>query len=209
MPEKLKVNPTRMELKRLKERLKTASRGHKMLKDKSDEMIRRFVIFARENKKLREEVEQELANALQSFLLAKSTSDDFVIQEAVAMAGHEVELDLSTKNVMNVQVPKIEIKEKDVKEKYPYSFISVTSELDSSIATISELLVKLVKLAEIEKTCNMLAMEIEKNRRRVNALEYVMIPQTQEAIKDITMKLDENERSNTVRLMKVKTIIQK
>ena len=200
MPEKLKVNPTRMELKRLKERLKTASRGHKMLKDKSDEMIRRFVIFARENKKLREEVEQELANALQSFLLAKSTSDDFVIQEAVAMAGHEVELDLSTKNVMNVQVPKIEIKEKDVKEKYPYSFISVTSELDSSIATIS---------AEIEKTCNMLAMEIEKNRRRVNALEYVMIPQTQEAIKDITMKLDENERSNTVRLMKVKTIIQK
>ena len=110
MPEKLKVNPTRMELKRLKERLKTASRGHKMLKDKSDEMIRRFVIFARENKKLREEVEQELANALQSFLLAKSTSDDFVIQEAVAMAGHEVELDLSTKNVMNVQVPKIEIK---------------------------------------------------------------------------------------------------
>ncbi|MCI7402436.1 MAG: V-type ATP synthase subunit D [Christensenella sp.] len=209
MPEKLKVNPTRMELKRLKERLKTASRGHKMLKDKSDEMIRRFVIFARENKKLREEVEQELANALQSFLLAKSTSDDFVIQEAVAMAGHEVELDLSTKNVMNVQVPKIEIKEKDVKEKYPYSFISVTSELDSSIATVSELLVKLVKLAEIEKTCNMLAMEIEKNRRRVNALEYVMIPQTQEAIKDITMKLDENERSNTVRLMKVKTIIQK
>ena len=209
MPEKLKVNPTRMELKRLKERLKTASRGHKMLKDKSDEMIRRFVIFARENKKLREEVEQELANALQSFLLAKSTSDDFVIQEAVAMAGHEVELDLSTKNVMNVQVPKIEIKEKDAKEKYPYSFISVTSELDSSIATISELLVKLVKLAEIEKTCNMLAMEIEKNRRRVNALEYVMIPQTQEAIKDITMKLDENERSNIVRLMKVKTIIQK
>ena len=209
MPEKLKVNPTRMELKRLKERLKTASRGHKMLKDKSDEMIRRFVVFARENKKLREEVEVELANALKTFLLSKSISDDFVIQEAVAMAGREVELKLSTKNVMNVQVPTINISEKDVKEKYPYSFATVTSELDSSIATISELLVKLVKLAEVEKTCNMLAIEIEKNRRRVNALEYVMIPQTEDAIKDITMKLDENERSNTVRLMKVKTIIQK
>ncbi len=208
MAEKLKVNPTRMELKRLKERLKTAARGHKLLKDKSDEMIRQFVGYAKENKKLREEVEGDLANALTVFLLAKSVSDEAAIQEAVAMPGTKVSLDLTTKNVMSVQVPGIEIKEGDVSEKYPYSFASVTSELDSSIATISELLVKLVKLAEVEKTCNMLAVEIEKNRRRVNALEYVMIPQTEEAIKDISMKLDENERSNTVRLMKVKTIIQ-
>ncbi len=208
MAEKLRVNPTRMELKRLKERLKMASRGHKLLKDKSDEMIRRFVGYAKEDKRLREDVEVDLANALQKFLLAKSISDEAQIQEAVAMPGTQVSLKLDTANVMAVQVPKITIEESEAKEKYPYSFASVTAELDSSIATISELLVKLVELAEVEKTCNMLAIEIEKNRRRVNALEYVMIPQTEEAISDITMKLDEAERSNTVRLMKVKTIIQ-
>ena len=209
MAEKLRVNPTRMELKRLKERLKMASRGHKLLKDKSDEMIRRFVGYAKEDKRLREEVEGDLANALTKFLLAKSISDEAAIQEAVAMPGTQVSLKLDTANVMAVSVPKITIEESDSKEKYPYSFTSVTAELDSSIATISELLVKLVELAQVEKTCNMLAIEIEKNRRRVNALEYVMIPQTEEAIGDITMKLDEAERSNTVRLMKVKTIIQK
>ncbi len=209
MAEKLRVNPTRMELKRLKERLKMASRGHKLLKDKSDEMIRRFVGYAKENKRLRDDIEVDLANALTKFLLAKSISDEAQIQEAVAMPGTQVSLKLETSNVMAVQVPKITIEESDSTEKYPYSFTSVTSELDSSIATISELLVKLVELAEVEKTCNMLAIEIEKNRRRVNALEYVMIPQTEEAIGDITMKLDEAERSNTVRLMKVKTIIQK
>lgn len=209
MAERLKVNPTRMELKNLKTKLKTASRGHKLLKDKSDEMIRRFIEFAKENMKLRREVEKELSSALTSFLLAKAVSNESSIQEAVAMAGTKVELELGTKNVMSVQVPSISIKERDLSEKYPYSFAFVTAELDSSIATISELLVKLVKLAEIEKTCNMLAIEIEKNRRRVNALEYVMIPQTEETIKYISMKLDENERSNTVRLMKVKSIIQK
>lgn len=209
MAEKLRVNPTRMELKRLKERLKMASRGHKLLKDKSDEMIRRFVGYAKEDKRLREDVEKDLANALTKFLLAKSISDEAAIQEAVAMPGTQVSLQLDTANVMAVQVPKITIQESDSTEKYPYSFTSVTAELDSSIATISDLLVKLVELAQVEKTCNMLAIEIEKNRRRVNALEYVMIPQTEEAIGDITMKLDEAERSNTVRLMKVKTIIQK
>ena len=209
MAERLKVNPTRMELKNLKTKLKTASRGHKLLKDKSDEMIRRFIEFAKENMKLRREVEKELSSALTNFLLAKAVSNESSIQEAVAMAGTKVELELGTKNVMSVQVPSISIKERDLSEKYPYSFAFVTAELDSSIATISELLVKLVKLAEIEKTCNMLAIEIEKNRRRVNALEYVMIPQTEETIKYISMKLDENERSNTVRLMKVKSIIQK
>ena len=209
MAEKLRVNPTRMELKRLKERLKMASRGHKLLKDKSDEMIRRFVGYAKEDKRLREYIEVDLANALTKFLLAKSVSDEAQIQEAVAMPGTQVSLKLDTANVMAVQVPKITIEESEAKEKYPYSFASVTAELDSSIATISELLVKMVELAEVEKTCNMLAIEIEKNRRRVNALEYVMIPQTEEAISDITMKLDEAERSNTVRLMKVKTIIQK
>ncbi len=206
---KLKVNPTRMELRRLKGRLKTAVRGHKLLKDKSDEMIRRFVEYAKQNRQLRQEVEQELSKALGTFVVAKAMSEDYVIQEALAMPTSSASLELSTTNIMSVLVPKIQVNMQSNKEKYPYSFSSVTAELDSSIATISQLLEKLIALAEIEKTCNMLAIEIEKNRRRVNALEYIMIPQTEETIKFITMKLDENERGNIVRLMKVKDVINK
>lgn len=207
MPTKLKVNPTRMELRRLKDRKKTAVRGHKLLKDKSDEMIRQFIGYANQNKKLREEIESELAQALQSFMLAKSISDESIIQEALTMPSHKMELDISTRNIMSVNVPIINIKSSDSVGNYPYSFASVTSELDASIVVINKFADKLIKLAEIEKTCNMLAFEIEKNRRRVNALEYVMIPQTSEAIKEITMKLDENERGNIVRLMKVKSML--
>ena len=207
MAAKLKVNPTRMELRRLKDRKKTAVRGHKLLKDKSDEMIRQFIGYAKDNMKIRLEVEKELGEALANFMLAKAVSESSAIEEALSMPAVSMELELSTNNVMSVNVPKIVIKKSDSKSLYPYSFASVTSELDSSIAVISGLSDKLIKLAEVEKTCNMLAYEIEKNRRRVNALEYVMIPQTSEAIKDITMKLDENERGNIVRLMKVKSII--
>lgn len=205
---KLNVNPTRMELRRLKTRLKTATRGHKLLKDKSDEMIRQFMLYIRENKRLREEVEGELSQALKEFMLARAVSSDAVIEEAVAMPGVKAELKTSEKNVMSVGVPEFEIVEHESADLYPYSFAGVTSELDNSIATLSTLLGKLLKLAEVEKTCNMLADEIEKNRRRVNALEYVMIPQLEETIKYITMKLDENERSATIRLMKVKSMIE-
>ncbi len=205
---KLNVNPTRMELRRLKTRLKTATRGHKLLKDKSDEMVRQFMLYIRENKRLRDQVEQELANAMKSFMLARAVSSDAVIEEAISMPGVKVNLETSEKNVMSVNVPVFDISS-EVKELYPYSFASVTSELDMSIASLTTLLPKLLKLAEVEKTCNMLADEIEKNRRRVNALEYVMIPQLIETIKYITMKLDENERSATIRLMKVKSMIDK
>ena len=207
MASKLKVNPTRMELRRLKNRKKTAVRGHKLLKDKSDEMIRQFIGYAKENMRLRLEVEQGLSNALAEFMLAKSVSQDGVIWEALSMPSIGMELEIGTKNIMSVNVPSIGIKKSESTSLYPYSFASVTSELDKSISTISVLAEKLIKLAEVEKTCNMLATEIEKNRRRVNALEYIMIPQTEEAIHDITMKLDENERGNIVRLMKVKTML--
>ena len=207
MAERLKVNPTRMELRRLKDRLKTAVRGHKLLKDKSDEMIRRFMEYAKQNKALREEVEKELADALRSFVLAKAVSDEYAIQEAVVMPSSQITLTASTDNVMSVIVPKFELHKTQGEDKYPYSYGSVTAELDGSIAILTELMQKLITLAEIEKTCNMLADEIEKNRRRVNALEYVMIPQTEETIRYITMKLDENERGNTVRLMKIKSIL--
>lgn len=205
---KLNVNPTRMELRRLKTRLKTATRGHKLLKDKSDEMIRQFMLHIRENKRLREEVEQELSVALKEFMLARAVSSDAVIEEAVAMPGVKAELKTSEKNVMSVNVPVLSA-EFSGGDAYPYSFATVTSELDSSIAALTGLLGKMLRLAEEEKTCNMLADEIEKNRRRVNALEYVMIPQLEETIKYITMKLDENERGATVRLMKVKSMIER
>ena len=205
---KMNVNPTRMELRRLKTRLKTATRGHKLLKDKSDEMIRQFMVYVRENKRLREEIEAELSSALKGFTLARALSSNAVIEEAVMMPATKAEISLSSDNVMSVEVPSISVVEHEGQDKYPYSFDTVTSELDASIGTLSTLLVKLVKLAEVEKTCNMLADEIEKNRRRVNALEYVMIPQIEETIKYINMKLDENERASTIRLMKVKSMIE-
>lgn len=205
---RMNVNPTRMELRRLKTRLKTAVRGHKLLKDKSDETIRQFMIYIKENQRLRQEVESELSLALKSFMLASAVTTEQVMEEAVAMPGVSVKLETGSNNVMSVNVPTITIIDSDNKELYPYSFASVSSELDGSISTLSKLLTKLVKLAEVEKTCNMLADEIEKNRRRVNALEFVMIPQLQETIKYITMKLEENERANTIRLMKVKSMIQ-
>ena len=205
---RLNVNPTRMELRRLKARLKTAVRGHKLLKDKSDEMIRQFMVYARKNKQLRMETEAALSDALKGFMLARAVSDDQVIEEAVAMPASFVEAEVSTKSVMSVEVPSIIIKERKTQDMFPYSFSSVTAELDDSIVTLNGVVAKMVELAEVEKTCNMLADEIEKNRRRVNALEYVMIPELEETIKYISMKLEEQERSNVVRLMKVKDMIQ-
>jgi len=205
---KLNVNPTRMELRRLKTRLKTAVRGHKLLKDKADESVRQFMQYIRENKRLREELEAETSAVLRSFLLAGAVSSPQILAEAVCMPAYSVTLISGQKNIMGVTVPSLTVAESDKTSLYPYSFATSTAELDESIAKLSTLLVKLIRLAEVEKTCNMLADEIEKNRRRVNALEHVMIPRLKETIKFITMKLDENERSNIIRLMKVKEIIE-
>ena len=205
---KLNVNPTRMELTRLKQRLKTANKGHKMLKDKSDEMIRQFMGLVKENKALREEVEKELKSALSAFIMARAVSDEATIEEALQAPITDYELIVTEKNLMSVSVPVIELKEGKATDFFPYGFINVTAELDLAVNKMQSLKTKLIRLAEIEKTCNLLADEIEKNRRRVNALEYVMIPNTEETIKYITMKLDENERGNTVRLMKVKSKIK-
>lgn len=205
---KLNVNPTRMELTKLKKRLKTAEKGHKMLKDKSDEMIRQFMSLVQENKRLREEVESEYLSALESFIMARAVSDQATLEEAFILPSVTPEIKITEKSVMNVIVPKIEI-ENEISSLYPYGFIGVTDELDVAVSKMQSLEPKLIKLAEIEKTCSLLADEIEKNRRRVNALEYVMIPDTQETIKYISMKLDENERGNVIRLMKVKSKIDK
>ena len=203
-----RVNPTRMELTRLKGRLKTATRGHKLLKDKSDEMIRQFMALIRRNLALRMEVEEALHSVLGSFMLAKAVSSPTDIEEAIAVPGKRVKIKSGSKNVMSVEVPSFLVDQSEKGETFPYGFASVTGELDGCIGEMGELLPKLIELAEVEKTCNMLADEIEKNRRRVNALEFVMIPEFRETIKYITMKLDEAERANTIRLMKVKSMIE-
>ena len=204
---RLNVNPTRMELRRIKDRLKTAVNGHKLLKDKSDEMVRQFMELIRENKKLRKELESELADALRSFMLARASSDEAAIEQAIVMPSFKVDMECGVKSVMGVDVPDIAFKPSAGGELLPYAFPSVTAELDVSVIKLSKLTEKLLRLAEIEKACNMLANEIVKNRRRVNALEYVMIPDCEETIKYIMMKLDENERSTQIRLMKVKSMI--
>ena len=203
----MNVNPTRMEMKRLQGRLKTAVRGHKLLKDKTDEMIRRFITLAEENKRLRIATEKELCVALSAFAKARATTDARVVEEAILMPSRKVSLTCSKRKVMGIDVPSISVSESSEGELYPYSFLTVTEQLDDSIRGLNQVLLKLVNLAETEKTCNMLAEEIEKNKRRVNALENIMIPQLTETIKYIKMKLDESERSATVRLMKVKEIL--
>ncbi len=204
---RLNVNPTRMELKKLKARLATAVRGHKLLKDKSDEMIRRFSILIKENKKLRDELEKELADCLKEFSLAAGLMEPDAMEKAFSMPTESIKATYGVQNVMSVEVPEIKVVESGAGNAYPYSFADVTSEADYSVKRIGELVRKLLTLAEVEKTTAMLAIEIERNKRRVNALEYVMIPQIEETIHYIKGKLDENERASITRLMKVKSMI--
>lgn len=202
---RLNVNPTRMELKKLKARLTTAVRGHKLLKDKSDEMIRRFTVIIRENKALRDEVEAELAETLRQFSVARSVTPAYSAETAFSMPTVAVKAECGVKSVMGVDVPDVQLIEEKRIDGLPYAFSEITSEADYSVEKISALLPKLIKLAETEKTVRLLADEIERNKRRVNALEYIMIPQLEETIKYIRDKLDENERASIVRLMKVKS----
>ena len=206
---RLNVNPTRMELKRLKARLKTAVRGHKLLKDKSDEMIRRFSVIIRKNKQLREEVEASLGDMLKQFSVARSLTGAEVVEQAFSMPTSPLAIECGIGNIMGVEVPEISVKQGKREVKFPYSFAGLTSEADASVDMLVQLMPRLVELAETEKTIRMLAEEIERNKRRVNALEYVMIPQLEETIKYISIKLDENERSALTRLMKVKDMLSK
>ena len=205
---RLNVNPTRMELKKLKARLSTAVRGHKLLKDKSDEMVRRFTLIIKENKRLREEVEAALSLTMKQFSIARSVTSAYQAETAFAMPSVSVKADCKTESVMGVDVPKLALVEEKRSDGLPYAYSEITGEADYSVQMASELLPKMLELAAVEKTVRMLADEIERNKRRVNALEYVMIPQLQETIKYIKDKLDENERAAVVRLMKVKSKAQ-
>jgi len=208
----LNVNPTRMELTKLKARLATATRGHKLLKDKQDELMRRFIEMIRRNKSLRENVEKELIEVFKEFLVSSAIMSPEFLEEAVALPKEEITVDIRKKNIMSVNVPVMNFVRKlaeDPGSIYPYGYAQTSSELDDAISRLYAIMPQLLDLAEVEKSCQLMADEIEKTRRRVNALEYRTIPELQETIKFIRMKLDENERGTITRLMKVKELIQK
>lgn len=206
---RLQVNPTRMELNRIKAKLLTARRGHKLLKDKRDELMRQFLLLVRENKLLRESVEKEIRSCNANFAFARSEMSKEQLSVALMNPKQAVYLETATRNVMSVDVPKFtyEMRTSDAGDIYPYGYAYTSGDLDAAVKSIADLLPLMLRLAECEKTCQLLASEIEKTRRRVNALEHVMIPQYEETIQFISMKLDENERSSQVRLMKVKDMM--
>ena len=203
---KLNVNPTRMELSRLKIKLVTAKKGHKLLKDKQDELMRIFIDMIKKNKKARMNTEKKVEGALKNFLLARAIMSNEAFEEAVYMPKMEFKIDVAKKNVMSVRIPVLSLDENlsnpDLSDIYPYSYASTSAELDDAVYELNSIMPDLIRLSELEKSCQLMADEIEKTRRRVNALEYMTIPQLEETIKFIRMKLDENDRASTIRLMK-------
>lgn len=198
-----------MELTRLKKKLATAVRGHKLLKDKRDELMRQFLDMVRENKRLREKVEADIRAASQNFVMARATMSDEELNTALLVPTQEATLKVETRNVMSVDIPVLHVQTRTANpgDIYSYGFAFTSGDLDDAVKSIADILPDMLRLAEIEKSCQLIAAEIEKTRRRVNALEHVMIPETEEAIQYITMKLDENERSTQIRLMKVKDMM--
>lgn len=203
------INPTRMELSRLKKKLATATRGHKLLKDKRDELMRQFLDMARLNRELRSKVENAIIAANKNFVLASATMSPQTLSTAMLAPKQEVYLDVTHKNVMSVDIPvySVETRTSDANDIYCYGLAFTSSDLDDAVSSLAEVLPDMLRLAEIEKSCQLMSAEIEKTRRRVNALEHVMIPQTKANIRYITMKLDENERATQTRLMKVKDMV--
>lgn len=203
------VNPTRMELTRLKKKLITARRGHKLLKDKRDELMRQFLILIRETRTLREQVEYNIAQANQRLVLARASMEEEALNVALLAPRQHVDLEVSSKNVMSVEIPVFSVNTRtaDANDIFCYGLAYTSSDLDDSIASLAATLPDMLRLAEVEKSCQLMAAEIENTRRRVNALEHVMIPDMEEKIKYIVMKLDENERSTQIRLMKVKDMM--
>ena len=205
------VNPTRMELTRLKGKLRTAQRGHKLLKDKRDELMKQFLDVVREVRTLRSQVERDLMRVHSSFTVASALMSGPAMEQALMYPKQSVELTMTFQNVMSVNVPvyHFQTRTADNGDIYPYGYAATSGELDAAVGALGEVFQNMLKLAEIEKTAQLMAEEIEKTRRRVNALEYVVIPNTQDSIRYITMKLDENDRATTTRLMKVKDMILK
>ena len=203
------VTPTRMELTRLKKKLVTAVKGHKLLKDKRDELMRQFLDLVRENMALRQKVEAGILSANKNFVIARAGMSEQILNTALMAPKQEVFLEADKRNVMSVDIPvfKTSTRTADANDIYSYGFAFTSGDLDGAVKSLADILPDMLKLAEVEKSCQLMASEIEKTRRRVNALEHVIIPETRQNIKYITMKLDENERSTQIRLMKVKDMM--
>ena len=203
------VTPTRMELTRLKKKLVTAVKGHKLLKDKRDELMRQFLDLVRENMALRQKVEAGILSANKNFVIARAGMSEQILNTALMAPKQEVLLEADKRNVMSVDIPvfKTSTRTADANDIYSYGFAFTSGDLDGAVKSLADILPDMLKLAEVEKSCQLMASEIEKTRRRVNALEHVIIPETRQNIKYITMKLDENERSTQIRLMKVKDMM--
>ena len=198
-----------MELTRLKGKLGTAIKGHRLLKDKRDELMREFLDLVRVNMELRKKVEEGIKQANVNFVIARAGMSGEALQAALMAPKQEVSLKEGVKNVMSVNIPQFdyETRTSDPNDIYSYGFAFTSSDLDGAVKSLADVFPDMLKLAEVEKSCQLMAAEIEKTRRRVNALEHVTIPETQAGIKYITMKLDENERSTQIRLMKVKDMM--
>lgn len=205
----MNVNPTRMQLSKLKKQLTTAVRGHKMLKDKRDELMRQFLDLIRETKELREDIEQKLSECNAHFVNASAVMSKEALDASLMSPKQQVMLDTTSKNVMSVEIPQFSAQTRTQSEGdiFPYGFAFTSFELDDAVLSLNALLPDLIKLAQYEKSCELMSAEIEKTRRRVNSLEHVMIPRYQETIKFISMKLEENDRSSRTRLMKVKDML--
>ena len=203
------IIPTRMELSRIKDKLAVARKGHKLLKDKRDELMRQFLIMVRENMELRKHVEDGIHQANINFIVAKAGMDAETLNTALMAAKQKVTLGVSTKNVMSVNIPVFDVKTKTASESdiYSYGYAFTSSDLDGAIKSLADIRDDMILLAEKEKACRLMAAEIEKTRRRVNALEHVIIPEAQKNIKYISMKLEETARDNTIRLIKVKDMV--
>ena len=198
----LNVNPTRMAMLGLKKKIKSAKRGHKLLKDKQDGLMQKFMEIIREAKRMREEVEEKLGAAFQNFIRAGSIMEDEFLEGALLFSTAMMELSVKTKNVMSVRIPQFKLKKEG--EAINYGYLQTSGELDMALHSFQEVLPLLIELAEIEKSAEALADELEKTRRRVNALEYRMIPDLEDTIKFISMKLGEMERGAVINTMIVK-----
>ncbi len=215
----IKANATRQELTRLKSRIQMAQRGHRLLKDKRDQLMREFLSIVHESRRLRQQLEERLEVAYKSFSLARAVLSPSVLEEALMAPGGAEEIDVSYRHILNVTVPKMKIVERELKfdekdrdgsdEALPgYGLAATSSDLDDAIAYFKGILPLMVQLSYIERTVHLLADEIEKTRRSVNALEHVLIPELEQAVKSVEMRLDEMERANISRLMRIKEIVR-
>jgi len=196
-----------MEYNKIRDRLRSSQRGYKMLKSKRDDLVKQFVVLAKKNREMREIIEKKMAAVYENFMIAEALMGSAALEDALMLPGYSASLEADTQNLMGVDIPVYKFNTRG--DIYPYGLYSTSGELDIAVEELGDLIPQLLELSQIEKSLQLLTREIEKTRRTVNALEYVRIPNLQQTVKYIRMKLEGNEQSNTTRLMKVKDIMMR